>query len=156
MFLFCNRYNINVQDKNNGYPGILYGRYQGDTYAGGNPWVLSTAALASVFYRAATHVLQHGAPSASALAVWKTAINSPGDLPTSASALAQVFAAQGDGVMLRLRLHVSGNDFHLDEQMDRNTGYQISASDLTWSYAETLNAMHNRDLYLNTVKGIKK
>ena len=125
-------------------------------YAGGNPWVLSTAALASVFYRAAAHVLKHGAPSSQALAVWKSAINSPGALPTSASALAQVFAAQGDGVLLRLRRHVQGNDFHLDEQIDRNTGYQISASDLTWSYAEVLNAMYYRGLYLGAAKNGQK
>lgn len=135
---------------------MLYGRYQGDVYAGGNPWVLSTAALASVFYRAASHVLEHGAPSSQALAVWKSAINSPGALPTSASALAEVFAAQGDGVLLRLRRHVQGNDFHLDEQIDRNTGYQISASDLTWSYAEVLNAMYYRGLYLSTAKSGQK
>lgn len=114
--------------------------------------MLSTAALASVFYRAAAHVLKNGTPSSQALAVWKSAINSPGALPTSASALAQVFAAQGDGVLLRLRRHVQGNDFHLDEQIDRNTGYQISASDLTWSYAEVLNAMFYRGQYLNEAK----
>jgi glucoamylase len=128
-----NRYAINTQDTSAGTPGILYGRYEGDTYAGGNPWQLSTAALASLFYRAATHVLQHGAPSAQALGVWKSAINSPADLPTSASALAKVFAAQGDGVMLRLRKHVQGKSWRLDEQMDRNSGYQMSAEDLTWS-----------------------
>lgn len=127
------RYQINKQDSSAGVPGVLYGRYQGDTYAGGNPWQLATAALASLFYRAAAHVLQHGAPSAQALAVWKNAINSPSDLPTSASALAQVFAAQGDGVLLRLRRHVQGKDWHLDEQIDRNTGFQLSAEDLTWS-----------------------
>lgn len=41
---------INVDDTSAGYPGILYGRYGGDTYAGGNPWVLSTAALAQLLY----------------------------------------------------------------------------------------------------------
>jgi hypothetical protein len=34
---------------------VLIGRYPGDTYAGGNPWVLSTAALAQLLYRAATY-----------------------------------------------------------------------------------------------------
>lgn len=129
----CCRYAINTQDSAAGVPGVLYGRYQGDTYAGGNPWVLSTAALASVFYRAATQVLQEGAPSSQALSVWQAAINSPNALPTSSVALAQVFAAQGDGVMLRLRKHVEADGFHLDEQIDRNTGEQMSAEDLTWS-----------------------
>jgi glucoamylase len=137
LFVICllprNRYSINTQDTSNGIPGVLYGRYQGDTYAGGNPWVLSTAALASLLYRGAAHVLQHGAPSAEALAVWQSAFNSPSALPTSPSALAAVFAAQGDGVLLRLRKHVQPEGFHLDEQIDRNSGAQISAEDLTWS-----------------------
>jgi len=150
--LFCSEYSINSKDTSYGLPGVLYGRYQGDTYAGGNPWVLSTAALASLFYRGATYILQHGTPSSDALAQWKTAFNAP-SLPTSASALAQVFAAQGDGVMLRLRSHVTARGFHLDEQIDKNTGAQISAEDLTWSYAEALNAMYYRGIYLNTVSG---
>eukprot|EP01034_Spumella_vulgaris_P003823 gene3823-4890_t len=29
-------------------------------------------------------------------------------------------------------------------QIDRNNGDQLSAKDLTWSYAEVLNAMHYR------------
>ena len=95
--------------------------------------MLSTAALASLFYRGASYILKNGVPTTQALAVWKTAFNSASDLPTSATALAQVFAAQGDGVMLRLRQHVKPSGFHLDEQIDRNTGKEMSASDLTWS-----------------------
>eukprot|EP00428_Durinskia_dybowskii_P064609 CAMPEP_0170364694 /NCGR_PEP_ID=MMETSP0117_2-20130122/5512_1 /TAXON_ID=400756 /ORGANISM="Durinskia baltica, Strain CSIRO CS-38" /LENGTH=509 /DNA_ID=CAMNT_0010619215 /DNA_START=1 /DNA_END=1530 /DNA_ORIENTATION=- len=154
--MFCSEYAINTQDSTNGVPGVLYGRYQGDTYAGGNPWVLSTAALGSVFYRAAAHILEHGVPTTSALSVWKAAMNSPTDLPTSPSELAEVFAAQGDGVMLRLRSHVQADGFHLDEQIDRNTGSQMSAENLTWSYAEVLNAMYYRNQYLQTASGAKK
>jgi glucoamylase len=36
--LFCISYTINQIDNNASLPGILYGRYQGDSYAGGNPW----------------------------------------------------------------------------------------------------------------------
>ena len=46
--------------------------------------------------------------------------------------------------MIRLRSHVVADDFHLDEQIDRNTGVQMSAKDLTWSYAEVLNAVTAR------------
>lgn len=145
--LFCNEYAVNGADTAKGLPGVLYGRYGGDTYAGGNPWVLSTAALASVFYRGAAHVLKYGVPAADVLAIWKAAINSPSDLPTGAAELAAVFANQGDGVLLRLREHVTARGFHLDEQIDRNSGAEMSAKDLTWSYAEVLNAMHYRALY---------
>lgn len=148
--MFCNEYSINTADSNNGLPGVLYGRYQGDSYAGGNPWVLSTAALASLFYRGAIDILTTGGvPSSSVLSVWQQAFNYPGSLPTSRAALAKVFASQGDGVLLRLRSHVTSGGFHLDEQIDRNTGVQLSAKDLTWSYAEVLNAMHHRANYLS-------
>mmetsp|Transcript_30110 Transcript_30110/g.32819 ORF Transcript_30110/g.32819 Transcript_30110/m.32819 type:complete len:507 (+) Transcript_30110:78-1598(+) len=146
--MFCNEYTINQADTSKGLPGVLYGRYKGDSYAGGNPWVLSTAALASLFYRGASHILAKGVPSSAALDVWKTAFNTD-SLPTDAASLAKVFAQQGDGVLLRLRAHVAGDNFHLDEQIDRNTGVQMSAEDLTWSYAEVLNAMHWRGQYIN-------
>lgn len=145
--MFCNEYSINTKDTSAGLPGVLYGRYQGDNYAGGNPWVLSTAALASLFYRGAASIAAGAVPSTADLALWKKAFNSASDLPTAAASLAAVFAAQGDGVLLRLRSHVLARNFHLDEQIDRNTGAQISAKDLTWSYAEVLNAMWYRSKY---------
>ena len=51
---FCNEYPINQQDNAAGKPGILIGRYPGDTYAGGNPWQLLTAAHAEIFYLGAS------------------------------------------------------------------------------------------------------
>lgn len=119
----------------------------GDNYAGGNPWVLSTAALGGLFYRGARYVLSNGVPDSATLAQWKTAFNTQTDLPTDAKSLAQIFANQGDGVLLRLRNHVAADNFYLYEQIDRNTGVQMSAESLTWSYAEVLNAMHQRDLF---------
>lgn len=35
---FCMEYPINRADTAAKIPGILYGRYPGDSYAGGNPW----------------------------------------------------------------------------------------------------------------------
>ena len=35
----------------------MYGRYPGDSYAGGNPWVLTSAYLAYNFYAGATEIL---------------------------------------------------------------------------------------------------
>lgn len=151
--MFCNEYAINTADTKAGLPGVLYGRYSHDTYAGGNPWVLSTAALAQLLYRAANFIVENQAvPAADVLAVWKSALNAPADLPTTVNELAQVFFNNGDGVLLRLRSHVTARQFHLDEQIDRNTGAQVSAQDLTWSYAEVLNAMHQRDVFLAQVQ----
>lgn len=36
--LFCSTFQVNQDDDAKGIPGILYGRYQGDNYDGGNPW----------------------------------------------------------------------------------------------------------------------
>lgn len=149
--LFCTEYTINTKDTTSKLPGVLYGRYGGDSYAGGNPWVLSTAALAQLFYRGGIHILQNGVPDSKAISKWAEALNVPDELPTKKSDLAKVFAAAGDSVLLRLREHVETDKFHLDEQIDRNTGEQMSAEDLTWSYAEVLNAMHQRDIFINTM-----
>ena len=53
---YC-EYKINQTMSNKGIPGILIGRYPGDTYAGGNPWQLLTAILAECFYLAAEQTL---------------------------------------------------------------------------------------------------
>ncbi len=80
--------------------------------------------------------------------MWAKAFNTA-TLPTNKIDLANYFAAAGDSVMLRLRKHVIADGGHLAEQIDRNTGVQMSAEDLTWSYAEVLNAMYQRDLYMS-------
>jgi glucoamylase len=55
---FCSEYAINQQEIKSGIPGILMGRYPGDSYAGGNPWQLLTAVLAEVFYQGASVLLE--------------------------------------------------------------------------------------------------
>ncbi len=124
-------------------PGVLYGRYPGDTYAGGNPWVLTTAALAQLFYRAAAYTLDHALPDAATANMWAAALGVD-SLPSDRAGQAALFLRAGDSVMLRLREHVKADGGHLDEQLDRSTGVQCSAEDLTWSYAEVLNAMAKR------------
>merc|ERR1712224_992584 len=95
-----------------GQPGVLIGRYPGDTYAGGNPWVLSTAALAQLLYRAATFA-HTATPDADTLAVWSEALNVPNMAAMDSATVASTFAAASDGVMLRLRKHVVARQFHL-------------------------------------------
>ena len=61
--------------------------------------------------------------------------------------LADLAAAQiaaGDAVMTRLHNHVKDDGGKIDEQIDKNTGKQASAEDLTWSYANILHALHIR------------
>ncbi len=106
-------------------------RYQGDTYDGGNPWVLLTAGLAQLLYRASIYSLEHASDStypasAEALKMWQSALSLANPLPSNdAAALAEAFAAAGDGVLLRLREHVSANNWILFEQLDEKTGSLI-------------------------------
>ena len=57
---FCQEYPINRQLNGQGVPGVLIGRYPGDSYAGGNPWQLLTAAHAELFYLGAEAALKRG------------------------------------------------------------------------------------------------
>jgi glucoamylase len=139
--MFCSEYSINTQDSGNSIPGVLYGRYQGDIYAGGNPWVLTTAALGNLFYRGGNYVKKHGLPESNALDTWSQVFG-----VDASDISADTFVTAGDAVMNRLKYHI-GDTYHLDEQLDRNTGVQMSAKDLTWSYAEVLNAMSSRDKF---------
>lgn len=47
--------------------------------------------------------------------------------------------------MYRLFHHVKDRDGHIDEQIGKTSGVQTSAKDLTWSYANILSAMKERN-----------
>jgi glucoamylase len=143
--LFCTEYAINQADTKAGIPGILYGRYAGDNYAGGNPWILLTSALAELLYRGATEVHTSAAMTPEAYAAWAQVVELPATFDTATTAAALAGAA--DGVLTRLAHHVKAGGFHLTEQIDRNTGTPMAAKDLTWSYATTLKAVHARATY---------
>ena len=46
--------------------------------------------------------------------------------------------------MARLYEHVKGDGGHIAEQISKTGGNQVSANDLTWSYANILSAMQAR------------
>jgi glucoamylase len=146
--LFQNAYYINQQDSKNGVPGILYGRYENDKYDGGGPWILNTAALAQLYYNAALDVLSRtkALPDDNTMNVWDTLL---GKKPSNINDFANALLTQADGVLLRIRYHVESYGFHLYEQLERNDGTQISAKDLTWSYAEVLKAIKKRNALIS-------
>jgi glucoamylase len=137
--LFCTSYKINQNDTQAGVPGILYGRYEGDTYDGGNPWVLLSASLAELLYRAAADLLSGAKPTDDAFALWND-ISGEESSNRDAKVLGTALLGAGDGVMTRIRHHI-GDQMHMNEQIDRNTGALTSAKDLTWNYANILSAM---------------
>eukprot|EP01095_Lingulamoeba_sp_RSL-Kostka_P007054 TRINITY_DN2226_c0_g1_i1.p1 TRINITY_DN2226_c0_g1~~TRINITY_DN2226_c0_g1_i1.p1 ORF type:complete len:530 (-),score=189.50 TRINITY_DN2226_c0_g1_i1:146-1714(-) len=146
--LFYNTFPINKQDTNKGVPGVLYGRYQGDTYAGGNPWILLTNALAQLYYRGASTTLQENRlPEEKALQAFAKIFKR--DIEELKAMTPFEFATltgtEGDNVLYRIRYHVEGDNYHMAEQLDKNTGFEISATDLTWSYATAIKAMVSRN-----------
>lgn len=136
--VFSSEYPINNYDKQ--FYGILYGRYPGDIYAGGNPWILTTAALSSLMYRISNRLSQGYKFDDKTLQVWKQALN----IQTIPTDQIDFFKAQGDGLLFRIKKYIQTYSFHMYEQIDKNSGKQISAYDLTWSYAEVLNALNYR------------
>lgn len=152
--LFYFSFPINTADSEAGVPGILYGRYEGDTYAGGNPWILTSASLAQLFYRGATDFVgQNIKPHPSSLADWQQIflrINREYHTirklkQLSSLEFSQLVTSAGDAVLDRIRYHTEADNFHLSEQLDKNTGDEASATDLTWSYATVLKAMWHRN-----------
>ncbi|KAJ7022742.1 glucoamylase [Mycena alexandri] len=129
---------------------VATGRYPEDSYMGGNPWYLATAAVAEQLY--------------DALIVWKaqgslnvTSISLPffqqflssvavGTYTSSTSTFTTLTAAVrtfADGfIATNAKYTPSGGG--LAEQYSRSNGAPVSAVDLTWSYAATITAFGAR------------
>ena len=105
--VFHAEYPINSADDSNMIPGILYGRYPGDIYAGGNPWVLTSGCLAQLYFRAAAEVQAIGGQLPAELeAAWRTTLsrtekgNPVSTVKFESSAeLAAALGDEGDGVL---------------------------------------------------------
>lgn len=141
---FCGEYSINQADIKAGVPGILIGRYPGDSYAGGNPWQLLTAIYAKTFYQGANALMeQNGFLKEEDRKAWFDLLS----LPESATLTEQIEASlnAGDSVMYRLYQYVKNDGGHIAEQINKNSGAQLSAKDLTWSFANILNTMKERE-----------
>eukprot|EP01013_Petalomonas_cantuscygni_P031379 TRINITY_DN57584_c0_g1_i1.p1 TRINITY_DN57584_c0_g1~~TRINITY_DN57584_c0_g1_i1.p1 ORF type:complete len:512 (+),score=89.60 TRINITY_DN57584_c0_g1_i1:36-1538(+) len=110
-----------INGKDSDLPGALVGRYPGDHYYNGNPWILLSQCLAEVRYLRAA------------------AAKTQGDMEAHADEM-----QKGDGTMLRVKRHIASDDLHMSEQIDKNTGSQLSAHDLTWSYGTFFAAIRAR------------
>lgn len=150
---FCGAYNINKLDSIKGVPGVLHGRYEGDFYAGGNPWILTTANVARIYYSGAAYTLnrlrQNKPITEEEIEAWSGAIgqnlkNKFTFLGNKELTIANELTHAGDAVLQRIYHHVSSDECHLNEQIDRNSGSQTAAKDLTWSYSNVLIALKMR------------
>merc|ERR1712142_405509 len=154
---FCQEYPINRQLNGQGVPGVLIGRYPGDSYAGGNPWQLLTAAHAEAFYLGASawvkSVKEKGnAPLTDEHKDWMDLLYLESD--ATILDLSRAALGAGDAVMSRLWDHVKDDGGRIDEQIDKHTGAQASAQALTWSYANILHALHTRKNVVRDLESI--
>jgi len=140
---FCQEYPINRDAASAGLPGILYGRYPGDTYDGGNPWILTTAALAQTLYRVGFAAASGEVPAPETLQTWADSLNVPDLAKASGAAAAKIFSQAGDATLDRIAHYVrnASVNMRLDEQIEKHSGALTSAKSLTWSYAEVFNAL---------------
>jgi len=90
-------------------------------------------------------------PDEKAYAVWQSILNIPAGKVLNHVQFATSLVSAGDSVLNRIAFHVAGDNFHLAEQIDRDSGTQKSATDLTWSYANVLKAMHTRAQVVNSL-----
>ncbi len=126
-------YTINHQ----GHWGVAIGRYPEDRYTGveivpsadgGNPWFLTTLALAEYYYRLAKEVKDSG----------KNLVG----FSERGRDLVLKLQRHGDEFLNRARFHMGDN--RMSEQINRQSGYMQGAHDLTWSYASFLTAIGHR------------
>jgi len=85
-----------------------------------------------LFYNAADLVSSNGLTS-DQLTAWTAVLSDLTSAGSDKSKQATVFVNAGDSVMQRLYTHLSKDDFECDEQIDKVTGAQTSAQNLTWS-----------------------
>jgi len=136
--------------------GLGYGRYAGDVYYGGNPWVFITADFATYYYRLAAQ-LQEGASLAvtarnaaflrSALPEATWAQLKPGTTLSPGTewhrqAIA-AFTRKADRIMVRLQLSTPA-DGQMYEQIDKRSGRPASTRRIGWSHAAFLEAVYER------------
>ena len=153
-------------DSQGGLLGTAIGRYPEDRYdptqvgipcetQKGNPWFLCTAAIGELYYRAANDWDTQGSLAVTSanksFLAWldstKFASLQPGHtLARGDQAFADVLAAlrtAGDAQLRRVKYHTAA-DGSLSEQFNRNTGFETSYGDLSWSYASLLTAAAQR------------
>lgn len=153
---FSERYAFNHRLSAN--EGILYGRYQGDAYFGGNAWAFITLTVAEAYYRLA-ELIARGASLrltplnrsflVRAMQRADQTVTESGDNALSLDALRmrRTFVAglllRGDDILRTIR-RVSPTSGALPEQYDQESGAPASASNLSWSHAALLAATDAR------------
>lgn len=140
--------------------GVAVGRYPEDTYDGyrgdgmGNPWFLTTAAVAEVYYHAIATWMSARRPvviNPTNLAFFKRFMTPTTTLTTGVydwgtprfTELMHAMAHEADQFLATIQSHQRPNG-SLSEQFNRYTGFEMGARDLTWSYAAFISSANAR------------
>ncbi|CAK7228809.1 glycoside hydrolase 15 protein [Sporothrix bragantina] len=130
---------------------VNVGRYPEDSYYNGNPWFLTTLAAAEQLYDAIYTWNRLGSLTitSTSLAFFQDLYSSAavGTYDASTSTFSTIIAAvktYADGYVALVESHAMTNG-SMSEQYDKSVGTQLSARDLTWSYAALLTANMRRN-----------
>ncbi|THU89372.1 glucoamylase [Dendrothele bispora CBS 962.96] len=129
---------------------VATGRYPEDSYFGGNPWYLTTLAVAEQLYDALIVWNQQGSldVTSTSLAFFRqfdSSVATGTYASTSAEFTSLTTAVKNfaDGFVNVVAKFTPSNG-GLSEQYSKSDGTPVSAVDLTWSYAATLTAIDAR------------
>jgi len=133
---------------------VATGRYPEDVYYGGNPWYLSTFAVAEQLYDALIvwdqeQVINVTTTSLPFFGQFISKLTT-GSYPASTSEYSTLIKSVkefADGFIL-VSAKYTPSDGGLAEQFTRDGGSPLSAKDLTWSYAGALTAFAARDGFI--------
>ena len=168
-------YEINLKMKQTTGYGPLIGRYVDDVYDGdqnlyGNPWFLTTNAFAEFYYIVADALLRAGSLELSFMSIQffkqilpeitldeHQILNYQRNRELFDQIIAGLIRA-GDNMMEAVKsfscTYADGSSLHMSEQIDRRSGQQKSAVDLTWSYASTISAAFARETTVKLWKAL--
>lgn len=158
--IFSGLYKINLY-----HPSATFiGRYPSDVFDGnqfiyGNPWILTTSALAQYYYSLAKIYLKQRTINITQenylffrqlnlkLSRQNATIRAK-ENPEQFFTIINRLIKEGDCLLQGLKqysvCYQDNTCHHFSEQLDRANGRQVGARDLTWSYVSLLSAMHVR------------
>ncbi|KAF7314538.1 Glucoamylase [Mycena kentingensis (nom. inval.)] len=129
---------------------VATGRYKEDVYFGGNPWYLTTMAVAEQLYDALIVWKSQGSlqVTSTSRAFFRQFLSSVtvGTYASSTSTYTTLTTAIRKFAEDTIAVHAkyTPKDGALAEQFERSSGTPLSAADLTWSYAAALTAFDAR------------
>ncbi|KAK1229133.1 glycoside hydrolase 15 protein [Marasmius sp. AFHP31] len=138
---------------NSGIPAnqaIATGRYAEDVYYGGNPWYLTTLAVAEQLYDALIVWNKQGSLEVTSTSLpffrvfsSSVAVGTYASSSSTFTTLTTAIKSYADGFVAVVAKYTP-SDGSLAEQYTRAAGAPLSAKDLTWSYASALTAFGAR------------